>query len=164
MTGHSECIMNTSPFDDTRHLRPLLLLSIFNCLCCCLGKRFENLLSPLSKCLHTYLKITLSYTLTLYFAGWWQRTCSTLSSAASSEHVTTPPTSPDVSVVSPISTWPPSAVFWIMIYHTLSTPDALLCSTRLLCGWTSFAQAAWRHLFWRRCLTFDENCLLPSDC
>lgn len=91
-----------------------------------------------------------------YVAGWWWRTSSTLSLAASSEHVTTQRISLDDCVVSLISTWLPSAVFWIMTPPSHSTRAALLCNMRRLCGWISFAQAAWRPLIWMRCLGYDE--------
>lgn len=89
-------------------------------------------------------------------AGWWWRTSSTLILAASSELVTTQRISPDDCAVSQMSTWLPSAVFWITTLTSHSTHAALLCSTRRLCGWISFAQAAWRPLIWIKCLRYDK--------
>lgn len=93
--------------------------------------------------MYEYVKLLSHF---FYMLGWWRRTCSTLSLAASSERVTTPPTSPDACVASQTSTWRHWAVFWIMTSRTLSTPAAPLCSMKLLCGWTSCAQAAWKPL------------------
>lgn len=102
-------------------------------------------------------------TILVIFAGWWWRTCSTLSLAAYSGRVTTPLTSPDACVVSQTSTWPPSAACWIMTSPTPSTPAAPLCSTNPRSGWTSSVQAAWRYLIWRRCLTYVEKWALPQS-
>lgn len=108
------------------------------------------------------LILTLTELFFFHMPGWWQRTCSTPSLAASSERVTTPPTSPDACAASQTSTWRLWAVFWITTSPTPSTPAAPPCSTKPLCGWISCARAAWKHPTWRRCLTYDERCNLQK--
>lgn len=99
----------------------------------------------------------------LSVSGWWRRTCSTRSLAASSERVTTPPTSPGVWADSQTSTWRLWAVCWTTTCRTPSTPAAPLSSMKPPCGWTSCARAAWRLLTWMICRTYAESRALLAD-